>query len=368
MLSGRAVDLAAAAGRAAEILARSRAPVFMLAADVAGTRAALRLADRIGAVVDHPRSAGLFRALRPLQDAGALTTTLGEIRNRADVVLIVGPDPTPVLPRFLERCIAPGPTLFSTEPLQRAVFRVGPAAPTPLADGFPITELACANEQLPDAVAVLAAHARTTKPTRIEAAGLDSAGLAAIAERLRAARYAVILWTPALIETSGAELLGQALLELARTLTRTTRCSVLPLGGNGNLFGVNQVTLWQTGYPIRTSLGGGAPDYDPYRFSAERMLADGEADALLWASPLDEAAPPTSVPTILIAPPAASRTPAADVYIPVGVPGLDHAGQVFRTDGVVALHLSPVRAAALPPLASVLAEIERRLPAGGPAA
>jgi formylmethanofuran dehydrogenase subunit B len=368
MVSGRPAELAAAVARAATILGDSRAPLFVVAADVAGTRVALRLADRLGGVIDHPRSAGLFRALRPLQDAGALTTTLGEIRNRADLVLIVGPDPSPVLPRFFERCLAPTAVPFDTEPLRREVVRLGPPEPA-AGDAKTITvaELPCPIEQLPDAIAVLAMIARGAS-TPSTPAGVDQGRLAALADRLKVARYVSVLWTPPLLAMEGAELLAQALLELARTLTRTTRCVVLPLGGGGNLFGVNQVALWQSGYPIRTAFGAGVPEHDPYRFSADRMLADGEADALVWASSLDERPPSSAVPTVLLAPPGAAEAAAAAVYIPVGVPGVDHPGQVFRTDGVVAMHLAAVRRTALPDLGSVLEQIEGRLAVGGRAA
>src|SRR5262245_26521549 len=113
IVDGHAATLDAAVARAAEILAVARAPVFAVAADVAGTRAALRIADRLGGVVDHPGSDALFRNLRAVQDTGALTTTLSEVRNRADFVLVVGPDPVAAFPRFYERCIDPRRTLFS---------------------------------------------------------------------------------------------------------------------------------------------------------------------------------------------------------------------------------------------------------------
>ena len=50
-----------------------------------------------------------------------------------------------------------------------------------------------------------------------------------------------------------------------------------------------------------------------------------------------------------------------DVYIRVGVPGLDHAGQMFRCDGVP-LHLRKLRDAASPSVGQVLDEIRERCP------
>jgi formylmethanofuran dehydrogenase subunit B len=50
------------------------------------------------------------------------------------------------------------------------------------------------------------------------------------------------------------------------------------------------------------------------------------------------------------------REPA--VFIPVGTPGLDHAGHLFRTDRVVALPLRQLRESSLPSVAEAIAAIE----------
>jgi formylmethanofuran dehydrogenase subunit B len=363
MVDGRSADPAEATARAAQILVASRAPVFAVAADVAGTRAVLRLADRLGGVVDHPESDALFRNLRILQDSGGLTTTLSEVRNRADMVLIVGADPSSGLPRFFERCLEPSQTLFDAEPLRRHLFRLGPPANDASPARAGVTELACAQTHLPQAIAALNALLRGREIAETSVAGIDRGDLGILVDRLKAARYAVVIWAPALLSISGGDLIAHGLLELVRQATRITRCSALALGGGGNLFGVNQVCTWQTGYPIRTAFGQGVPEHDPYRFSARRMVEEGEADALVWISAFGEASPPirADVPTIVLAPRFAPEARAAAVCIPVGVPGLDHAGQVFRTDGVVALRLAAQRTTSLPDVSSIVAAIEAHL-------
>ena len=110
--AGVPCDRDEAIAQAARILRQSRLPVFGgLATDVEGQRGALALADRLGGVVDHRGSRGLFSDLTALRDIGTMTTTLSEVRNRADLLLIVGPDPFPLVPRFLERCFSDQPDL-----------------------------------------------------------------------------------------------------------------------------------------------------------------------------------------------------------------------------------------------------------------
>ncbi len=50
-----------------------------------------------------------------------------------------------------------------------------------------------------------------------------------------------------------------------------------------------------------------------------------------------------------------------DVFIPVGTPGLDHAGRMIRVDNVVSLPLKHLGRADLPVAADVLAAIEAAL-------
>ena len=95
------------------------------------------------------------------------------------------------------------------------------------------------------------------------------------------------------------------------------------------------------------------------------VLLAGEADALVWISAFGAAAPPPGPPTIVLAPRLTAEATAPAVHLPVGTPGLDHAGQVFRTDLVVAFHLAAMRATATLSAGMALAMIEAALAAAG---
>ena len=160
----------------------------------------------------------------------------------------------------------------------------------------------------------------------------------------------------------------QAVVDLVRDLNRTTRCAGLPLTGADNLIGVNQVCTWQSGFPLRTGFGRGFPEHDAYLFSAQRLLESGEADALVWISAFRPLPPPArDIPTVVLAAPETQPAPPAAVFVPVGTPGLDHAGQVFRTDGVVALPLGQLVERGLPSVAAVLTRIDAALARREPA-
>ena len=104
-IGGKAAALERAFAEAAGLLAASRCPLIAgLGADVAGARAAVGLAERIGAVVDHMSSDTLFRDLAVLREAGMMLTTPIEARLCADTLLLVGPSlekQAPELPQWL---------------------------------------------------------------------------------------------------------------------------------------------------------------------------------------------------------------------------------------------------------------------------
>jgi formylmethanofuran dehydrogenase subunit B len=77
-------------------------------------------------------------------------------------------------------------------------------------------------------------------------------------------------------------------------------------------------------------------------------------------------APPAAgqIPTIILSTSGKGLAREPQVFIPVGTPGIDHAGQVFRADAVVALPLPSLRDSALPGVARVLDLVGERLEKG----
>ncbi len=350
-VAGRPASLDAAAAAAATLLLGARLPLVSgLAADVAGLRALIALADRLGGVIDRWGSAAQLANLSLLQREGGMTATFGEIANRADVIVLIGSDPALAQPRFFERLVRPRQALYRGAAPHVAFIGRDSAAPT---DPGVSERIFGDGDRLLDAVSVLAALASGRK-VRPEVATPSLRGLA---DRLSAARYGAIVWDIVAFALPLRDAATSILLHLLRRLTRKTRCVGLPLGGENDAQGASQAMLWQAGWPGRISFAAGTPRHDPWLYDAERLLAAGEVDALLWASALAPTPPPTtSVPTVALLAADAPPTTAA-VEIRVGIPGIDHAGTVMRADTVVALPLRATRPSGLPSIAAAAAAI-----------
>ena len=366
-VGGQAVSLDAAVARAAELLKNTALPVIGgCATDVNGMRALLALADRCGAVVDNMNFTRARNNFLALQDSGWMNTTLAEVKNRCDLLVVVGTDLETVMPRFFERYVWNAESMF-VETAQREVVYLG-TAPSGKASTSPTGKVAqvlpCQIDDLPEVVAVLRALLNGRPIRAASVAGINIADLQSLADKLKAAKYGVITWAAGAITYRHGELTVQTLSELIKDINnKNTRCSGLPLAGKEGDQTANQVCGWTTGYPARTRFSRGYPEYDPFMNDINLLLAEGEADALVWIQAFNaQSIPPaTDLPTIVVARSGMVFAKEPDVFIPVGTPGIDHAGHAYRMDDVVAIRLKKLRDSGLPSTADVLNAIEKAL-------
>lgn len=367
-VDGKEVSLEVAAARAAALLKETALPVIGgCATDVGGMRALLALADRSGAVVDNMNFTFARNNFLVLQDSGWMNTTLAEVKNRCDLLLVVGTDLEGFAPRFFERYLWNKDAMFLSDTAQRQVIYLG-KAPSGKAstspDGQNAQVFGCSDDDLPDVVAVLRALVKGHPIQAQSVGGIAVADLQGIADHLKAAAYSVVTWGAGALAFRQAELTVQTLSEMIKDINDlNTRCSGLPLAGKEGDQTANQVCGWTTGYPARTRFSRGYPEYDPFLNDANALIANGEADALIWVQAFNvESAPPvTGLPTIVIGRSGMTFAKEPDVFIPVGTPGIDHAGHAYRMDNVVAIRLKKLRDSGLPTTADALNAIEHAL-------
>ncbi len=333
-IDGAPASMDDAAAAAALLLARSRQPLIAgLGADIDGARAAIALAERVGGVIEHRHSAALLRDLDCLRETGIMLTTPGEARVRADVVLLVGDGLTEAWPSLTERLLAP-PARPEGVDVKRRIIWLAPAIGARIGGFEGDIEIWGAERGATLAVNLAALRARVKNRRianpRIARSALPLSVLDSIATTIKAARFGVAVWT--------AESLGALEIEmlhgLVRDLNDTTRFSTLPLPAPDNGAGVLAACGWTTGFPMRTGFGAGVPIHDPWRFDAERLVASGETDCVLWISALG-AVPPTwqrAVNLIALCERTTQFAEEPNVRITVGRPGVDHDAIMHSSD------------------------------------
>jgi formylmethanofuran dehydrogenase subunit B len=357
------VDEAIAA--AAELLTAATGRVLVVLAPDLTTQAqrnAVALADLLHATVDTATSPTAADGLLAAQHRGRAAATLGEIRNRADVLLFWDVDLTDRYPRYLERyALEPAGTHVPEGRRGRTVIsvRVGAERGAAGAD----LELRLAAEEEVAALSIIRAtvigHRLGELPERLRPA-------ARVGARLLQARYAAIIHDGEPGRGARDRYRTEGLIALAQALNHVTRAALSTLRAGGNRTGAESVLTWQTGYPMAVDLSGGVPRYEPARRGLDRV-SDAGFDAVLIAgsaSALPKAAGKVlgRVPTIAVGPRASESGLDLRVAIDTGVAGIHEAGTAYRMDEVP-LPLTPplpgIRGAA-GTLASLLSEVGAR--------
>ena len=346
-LRGREVSWEEAYAAAGAILRASHSPLIygLSSAVTEAQRRAVELADRLGAFLDSTSSVCHGPTGLAMQAVGEPTCTLGEVRNRADLLLFWGCNPAAAHPRHFARYATARGRLTPQGRKDRTivVVDVRPTAATKGADLF-LQVRQGGDFELLTALRALVRGCPMEAPS---VGGLPRESLVDLAERLKTCRYGVAFMGMGLTMTRGRDLNVAELFSLVADLNEHTRFSVIPMRGHGNVTGADQVTTWQCGFPFAVSFARGYPQYGPGEFTAVDVLARGDADsALVVASdpvahfPRRAADRLQALPTIVLDPAESLTAASATLWMPTGLAGIDTPGSSYRMDGV-ALRLRP---------------------------
>lgn len=367
-IDGSAASVAEATERAASILHDARSPLIygLSRSSTDGQRAAVALADRLGATIDTEASRCHAPSIVAFQQAGEPTCSLGEVKNRADLVVYWGSNPAVSHPRHMERYAADPAGEFV--PQGRAdrtmvIADVQPTASTELADVVLQVEPGRDFEVLWTLRGLLRGLPLPSEPV----AGVPAGQLADLAERMTACRCGVIFFGLGLTRQRLGHLNVDALLRLVIELNDHTHFYARRMRVPGDVTGADSVLCWQTGYPFSVSLGRDYPRYNPGEFSANDLLERGEADACLLlgsggvaAFSREAAESLRRIPTIVLDHPTVESFPAPTVRFTTAVYGVHRPGTAYRMDEVP-IPLRAFLSSEYPSDAEVLAGIESRV-------
>jgi formylmethanofuran dehydrogenase subunit B len=321
-IAGVPADAEAAIARAAQMLGDARRPLVhgFANATIEDTRAAVTLADRLGAIVATGSVAAPWQGAPAFPLRGSSSATLGEIRDRSQLVIVWHEDPETTHPRLLQRLG------FGAD-----------GSPTRV-DG-PRTLVV-----VDDRDTATARHADLVVDWP---ADRDVEALADLFERFDDAQHATIVYGAALAAGAGGQRRELALHELVRRLSHGRHVVTLSLPGTPGIRGAGDVLAWQTGYAGTVDLASGHPEM---KTATEPLVEHERVDLALCV----EDDPSGGVPTIVLSHRAEPAD--AEVWIRTAPAGVAAPGTVHRLDGVP-LSLRPPCPSSAPSAADVLADL-----------
>lgn len=325
--------------RAAEILVKAKRPLMYgwSSTECDAIRVGVELAEEIGAVIDNTATICHGPSILALQEVGISSCTLGEVKNRADLVIYWGCNPMQAHPRHLSRYTTFPRGFFrekgqedralvvvdvrktETAKLAKYFLQVKPNYDYELASAL---RLAIKGYKIPDSVA-----------------GIPRERIEEVVKIMRESRFVAIFFGLGVTMSGAKNRNIDNVLSLARDLHRYTKCIIMPMRGHYNVTGFNTVVTWQAGFPYAVDFSRGYPKYNPGETSAVDLLLREEIDAaLIIASdpiahfPKEATKQLMNVPIIAISVYENLTTEVADVVIPAAMAGIEVDGTAYRMD------------------------------------
>ena len=327
----RDVPFESAVATATSLLAGARGRVLVYLGPgltIEALKPAVAIADRLHAVVDTDTSGTAASGILAGQRRGRAAATLGEIKNRSDLVLFWGTDPARTHPRLVERLVIAKGTHTTGGRASRTVVSVRIGADGGGDDADVSLQLPASGELA--ALSVLRSIVAGTAPGPADA---SIAGLPELAARLVAAKYVAIVAGGEDGDAARPSQRAEGLIALAQALNGPTRAALYTLRSGDNRNGVESLLTWQTGFPFAVDFRSGAPTYSADRRGLDDLASIDVALVLGdWRTVPETAL--AGLPTVVIGPGASEAPGNPRIAIDTGRAGIHEGGTAYRMDDI----------------------------------
>ena len=372
--------------KSAEILANAKYPILYgwSSTDCEAQRVGVELAEEVGGVLDNTAVVCHGPSILGVQEAGIPTSTLGQIRHRADLIVYWGCDPWSAHPRHLERYTAFTDGRFEDSEWMSYINKVKASVGRKkvssvrrrslkceteyekISDNEPPVDLSKEGRKLvvvdvrESMTAKVADYFIQVKPGKDyeimqairalvneeeldvdEVGGVSVDYLEELVDVMVNAQFGVIFFGMGLTQTAGKFRNIENAISLIKDLNARTKFVIAPMRGHFNVTGANTVFTWQSGYPYAIDFSLGYPQYNPGETTVVDILLRKESDAALVIAsdpasnfPRKAAEHLVKNPLIVIDPHMNVTSMVGDVVFPSSIVGVEKEGTAYRMDHV----------------------------------
>ncbi|MHA1143515.1 MAG: formylmethanofuran dehydrogenase subunit B [Candidatus Helarchaeota archaeon] len=336
------VSLEEAIEKAAQILVDAKWPLLYGWSSTSNEAisAGLELTEEVQGVMDNTASVCHGPSLLAVQDSGYSGSTLGDVKNRATVIVYWASNPMAAHPRHLARYTTFMRGYFRERGVKdRTLVVVDPrnTDTAKIADHF--YQIKPNGDY--ELVAALRAAIRGLELKQDEVAGLPKEKILEMAKLLKEADYGALFFGLGLTMSKGKHRNVDNAISLIRDLNSYGKWVLAPMRGHYNVAGANVVSGWTTGYGFAIDFSLGYPRYNPGEYTSVDMLCREEPDAMLSIAadpagnfPAKAVKHMHKIPVINIDPHYTPTTEVSDVVIPVSIVGVEAEGTAYRMDRV----------------------------------
>ena len=308
--------------------------------DVNITREILGTASKINGIVDHSNSDKFLKNVALYQRRGYIATSLTEIKNKSDVILLFSNNVLQSYPRLIEKVLATSNS-FSINPKDKKIFIIGNEKTNKKNYHVRDTRITFIDFNNKDVSSFLQSLKDKSKHPKVK--NLKSKLLL---ESIDKSKYLSLLWsTSEFTRYKECDQIIYDISEFITSLNETKRAGCMSLAGNDGDVSHVQTLGWITGFPSRVKFTGNYFEYDKDTNNANKLINMNCCDLVIHINAISDKKLflHKKQKNIIIGHPATKFNIEPDVFIPSSVPGIDSKGHIFRTDNVVSLPLSRIR-------------------------
>ena len=297
------------------------------------------IAEKAGAIVDNTATVCHGTTLIAVQDVGIPSCTLGEIKNRADVVIFWGCNPAHAHPRHMSRySIFPRGFFTGKGHKGRKMIVVDPRQ----TDTMKLADVGLQIEQGRDyelLSAIRVAIRGQDLPDTV--AGIPKEKIYEAVEIMKNGRFGVIFFGMGVTQSLSKNHNIDIAIMVTKDMNDYTKFAIIAMRGHYNVTGSGQVMGWQFGYPFATDLSRGFARYNPGETTSNDLLRRDEVDSVFVLGsdpgahfPISSVKKIAQLPSVCVDPHITPTSEISKLHVPVAFVGVEVGGNCYRMDNV----------------------------------
>lgn len=340
-LNGKSESFDNAVKQSKKLINNSNETVILnTSADVNITRELLTSTSKINGIFDHINSETFLKNIDIYQRKGFMSTSLSEVKNKSDVIVLFSNNILENYPRLVERVLAPDNS-FSIKANKKKIYVIGNKKNNIKQNLKKDNRIKYIDFNLRDTSILIESFITKSNETSLKENIFNE-----LLQSINTSKYLTMCWaTSEFIKNDNCYNIISAISEYVVSINETSRAACLPLAGNDGDVSNIQTTGWLTGFPSRIKFTGNYFEYDRDLYHANSLIESNKIDLVIYVNSISNKKLVLNKKNknIIIGHPTTKYNIQPDVFIPCGIPGIDYKGLIFRTDNVVTLPLEAIK-------------------------
>ncbi|WP_323737303.1 formylmethanofuran dehydrogenase subunit B [Methanosphaera sp. ISO3-F5] len=300
----------------------------------------IKIAELSGSVIDNQSTICHGSTIQAFQNVGHPVMTLGEVKNRADVIIYVGTNPMDDHPRHLSRYTTFPEGFFRRNGRNdRTVITLDPKFTNTAKVSDEWIQFNMNEDYLLFNALRTILRGETIEENEI--AGVPVEQLNKLINIMKNAEYGALFFGLGVSQTLAKQKNVDVLIQLIEDLNRYSKWSMLPMRGFFNVSGFNIALTSETGYPYGVDFSRGYPRFMVGETTTIDLLNRREPDFFMAISADPGVQFPgysiqhlTQIPTVQIDTHWGPYTELSDIVLPSTRVGVETEGTAYRMDSI----------------------------------